>query len=412
MPTTAARAPEAPWATSSASERAEFWRATFRVWTIAFVVGMALAAVTVVVQVSDTGTRVRAVFLLGGIVAAFAFLAVPGVRRGSSRLAHAYLAVTTLLTSLSVLNAPISVVLLFIVYAHVWFFGTTRRVSLLFTLLMTLGVFGSFAWRGSFTAAATHDAVVQGAFAAVFATLLGLWVTYIAEQSEVRAELIDQLASAQDELARASHDAGVTAERERMAREIHDTLAQGLASIVMLAQTTEAELERGAVQEAGARVGLIEATARENLAEARALVAAFAPVALVGSSLVEALDRLAARFAAETGVAVEVDHERRDAALSREHEVVMLRVAQEALTNVRRHARASSVRLRLDVADEVVLEVCDDGLGMSPDNVEGFGLRGMRDRVRTADGAIDLETSPGGGTIVRARLPRRDEEGT
>lgn len=393
-------------AASSANERADFWRSTLKVWTVAFAGGMVLAAGVVVVQEDDAGAVGRALLLLAGIAVAYVLLAVPATRRGDSRLAHTYLAIVCVLTTLSVVNAPISVVLLFIVYAQVWFFGSTRLIALGFTLLLTIGVFGGFAWLGDFSPAASHDAVVQGAFAAIFSTLLGLWVTYIAEQSEVRAELLAELEAAQEQLARASHDAGVTAERERLAREIHDTIAQGLASVVVLAQNAEAAAERDEPTTVLEHVRTIETTARENLAEARALVAAFAPVALDGSSLVEALERLASRFAAETGITIDVRHDGDVAALDREHEVVLLRVAQEALTNVRRHAHAATVRLALHVTNDVELEITDDGRGVAPDQAEGFGLRGMRDRVRAAGGSVDLTAPAAGGTIVRVRLPQ------
>src|SRR5690606_19116211 len=91
------------------------------------------------------------------------------------------------------------------------------------------------------------------------------------------ARLVDELRATQAELARTSHDAGVLAERERVAQEIHDTLAQGFTSVVMLAQAASADLDRGAVDDARERLGLVESTARDNLAEARALAAARAP---------------------------------------------------------------------------------------------------------------------------------------
>src|SRR5699024_269426 len=105
-------------------------------------------------------------------------------------------------------------------------------------------------------------------------------------------------------LAEAHHASGVLAERERLAGEIHDTLAQGFTSIVMVAQTAQAELRRGRDDAAAERLASIEATARDNLEEARALVAAFAPAALSQGTLVDALERITERFAAETGVAL------------------------------------------------------------------------------------------------------------
>lgn len=384
--------------------RAEFWRKTLRGWSVAFAVGLALAGTTLAAQ-SSGATLARGLALLAGLGVAYVLLALRAARTGSARYAHAYLLVLCLVTTAATLNAQGSVVLLFVAYSQIWFFGPSRTASVAWTLVMTLGVFGTFAWFADFSRAGVHDALVQGGFAAGFAILLGLWVTYIAEQSEVRAELVTELQTTRDALARSSHAAGVTAERERMAREIHDTLAQGFTSIVVLAQGARASLDRGETGRAAEQLALVERTARDNLAEARALVAAFAPVDLDGSSLAEALERLCTRFAAETGLGVEVDLDGAGP-LSREREVVVLRVAQEALTNVRRHAEASHVRLRLVTsADGVALEVADDGKGVPPAQVEGFGLRGMRERVAATGGTIAVDSPPTGGTLVRMHLP-------
>jgi len=393
--------------TAEGPERADFWRTTLRPWTLAFAVGIVLTGVAVALVSTTPTSLARGLAIVGLLGAAYAFLGYPAARRGHAGLAHAYLTAVCVLTPLATANAPVSAILLFISYSHIWFFATSRRLAVVLTLVLTIGVFGGFAWLEDFSESGTRDAVIQGLIAAAFATLLGLWVTYIAEQSEERAELLAQLGAAQDELARTSHDAGVMAERERLAREIHDTLAQGFTSIVMLAQTAEAELVDGASAGATERVRLIETTARDNLAEARALVAAFAPAGLTDATLREALDRLASRFTAETGIAVEVEHPAQELVLGRAHEVVVLRVAQESLTNVRRHAAASSARVRLSVGADggAQLEIADDGRGIDPAHAEGFGLRGMRDRVDATGGRIEVGSPVSGGTVVRVQLP-------
>ncbi len=387
--------------------RADFWRRTVRAWTVAFAGAVALTTVALGLQVTGVPLG-RGLALLGVLVLAYLALGWPAARSGSARLAHGYLVVLCLVTTASTLNAPISVILLFLAYSQIWFFGPSRLVGAAYTVVLTVGVFGGFAWATE--PRDVGSVVLQGLLAAGFATLLGLWVTHIAEQSEVRADLLDELHATRDELARSSHDSGVMAERERMAREIHDTLAQGFTSIVMLAQTAEADLARREPELAVERIRLVEATARDNLAEARALVAAFAPVGLSGATLREALDRLASRFTAETGVAVGVEHSAGAGELSREHEVVILRVAQEALTNVRRHAEAASAWVRLEVSDDggAVLEVADDGRGIDPHQVEGFGLRGMRDRVAATGGTLEVGSPAAGGTLVRVSLAPAD----
>jgi signal transduction histidine kinase len=239
---------------------------------------------------------------------------------------------------------------------------------------------------------------------------MGLWVMSVLRHSQQRAELIEELERTRAELAQLHHAQGMAAERERLAREVHDTLAQGYTSIVVLAQTAAASLPPGAPAE---KLALIEEVARENLAEARAMVAAFSPVALDSATLVEALERLVERFGRETGLATRLDTAALgDADLSRAEEVVLLRGAQEALANVRRHAAATAVVLRVSSvgageARQVSVHVEDDGVGFDPESAPGVGLAGLRDRAREVGGAVDVVSAPGEGTRVTVRVPAR-----
>jgi signal transduction histidine kinase len=234
----------------------------------------------------------------------------------------------------------------------------------------------------------------------------------VIKQSERRAELIAELDQTREELAQANHAAGAMAERERMAREIHDTLAQGMTSIVMLAQAAQAELAAGRPTD---KLAAIEDTARENLAEARALVAAFTPVALAESTLTEVLRRQAERFRTETGVDVQVRLDLPDedvAALPAGQQVVLLRAAQEALANVRKHAGAEHVLITLGAsAGDIRIEICDDGRGFEPAAVDGagFGLAAMRGRVEESGGTVEVVSTPGGGTRVQVLVPAAPE---
>ncbi len=234
---------------------------------------------------------------------------------------------------------------------------------------------------------------------------LGLWITQIAERSHERQRLLDELRSTQDRLAAVSRDAGVASERERLAREIHDTIAQDLTGLVLLAQQARRELESGDQVAADERLVLIEDNARTALAETRALVAASAPVSLATGGLTEALDRLATRFTRETGVTVTVDGDA--GMIDRDSEVVLLRCAQEALANVRKHAGASWASVTLSAGDDsVLLTVRDDGHGFDPAaRTDGFGLSGMRERLALVGGSLDVSSSPA-GTLLTATLPR------
>ena len=236
----------------------------------------------------------------------------------------------------------------------------------------------------------------------------------VLEQSRQRATLIRELETTRAELAAAHREQGILAERERLAREVHDTLAQGYTSIVVLAQTAAAALPPSAA-EAAERLALIEEVARENLAEARAMVAAFAPVALDSSTLVEALQRLAERFGRETGIPTRLDTaalSSGDPGLSRGEGIVLLRGAQQALANVRRHAAASAVVLRVarvgsGESAQVSVHVEDDGVGFDPAAAAGVGLAGLRERAEEVGGALDVASAPGQGTRVTVRVPAR-----
>jgi signal transduction histidine kinase len=234
-------------------------------------------------------------------------------------------------------------------------------------------------------------------------TIMGSFTDLTARESARRAELIEELEASQAEVARLSHEAGTAAERSRLAREIHDTLAQGFTSIVTLVQAAESELD-GDRQKARRHLALAASTARENLAEARSMVAALTPAALDGS-LESALRRQVERFAEETEIAAVYRIVGTAAGLPTPVEVVLLRAAQEALSNVRRHSGASSVTVVLRFgADSVGLSVFDDGSGFT--GAPGFGLRGMRERAEQVSGTLAVHSVPGSGTRVELEVPR------
>lgn len=242
-----------------------------------------------------------------------------------------------------------------------------------------------------------------------FSLALGLWITRIAQYGEERGRLLDQLQAAQGQLAAMHRDAGVTDERARLAREIHDTIAQSLTGLVMVAQRAGNRLQPvGGDAAASARgdIELIEQMAREALTEARGLVASLTPVE-ASAGLADALQRLAMSFARETGVTVTVEADA--AGLDRELEVVLLRCAQEALANVRKHARAQSAVVSVVASGaDVVLTVTDDGIG--PGDVrpgeQGFGLSGIRDRAALVGGSFAFGSGDAGGSRLRVVVPR------
>jgi signal transduction histidine kinase len=239
-----------------------------------------------------------------------------------------------------------------------------------------------------------------------FAVLLGTWIHRIISQSEERARLIRELEASREEIGRLSREAGVAGERTRLAAEIHDTLAQGFTSLVTLVQAAESELD-GDPAKARRHLRLAARTARENLGEARALVAGLMPSALGTGSLDEAIRRQLERLAEETAVTATYQVQGESVALPTVLEVVLLRAVQESLTNVRKHSGASTVTICLRVNGTAAhLRVTDDGAGFDPARAsEGYGLRGMRSRAGQVGGSLSVHSGTS-GTTIELEVPR------
>jgi signal transduction histidine kinase len=304
---------------------------------------------------------------------------------------------------------------------------TTRRAVIVNIISVTLSMVGFTLGLGG-SGPVVLSAVLIGVVTLAFSLALGMWMTRISEIGQERARLLAELTSAQSELQLLSHEAGAASERERLAREIHDTIAQSLTGLVLLAQRAGREL-RADVPRSGSRttvlsdvgtaqlsetIELIETMAREALGEARSLVATIAGLPDVDAPLADSLGRIGERFARETGVQVEVDVSAGQ--LSRAVEVVLLRCAQEALSNVRKHANATRVTISVTRGDDSVqLVVRDDGRGLTgydPDREQGFGLGGMRERLALVGGHLQLEDATGGGAQLTVTLDAPGTVGT
>ncbi|CAL9575071.1 sensor histidine kinase [Streptomyces sp. enrichment culture] len=268
-----------------------------------------------------------------------------------------------------------------------------------------------------------------GAAVAV-ATVLGYQA--LSRENERRRQLIDELVSTRAELAAAERHAGTLAERERLAREIHDTLAQGLSSIQLLLRAAERALPPGSP--AAAHIERAREEARGNLAEARRFVRALTPPDLQRGSLVAALERLCAQGAPPEGGGggagvpsggagaagggapgraprVRFSLSGTPVPLPTPYEVALLRIAQSALANTVRHAAARRAEVTLTFMDaSVTLDVVDDGGGFdpavcAPSADGGFGLPAMRARAESLGGTFAVESAPGQGTAVAVTLP-------
>ena len=217
-----------------------------------------------------------------------------------------------------------------------------------------------------------------------------------------------------EEARKAGRQAGVLRERQRMAHEIHDTLAQGFTSIVMNLEAAEGVIPSN-LDRAQHHLDQARLTARESLTEARRLVWALRPEALENVSLPDALGRLAERWSEESGISAGVTTTGTPCPLASEVEAMLFRVAQESLNNARKHAQgASRVALTLSYMGETVaLDVRDDGAGFDPArefektrdrDSGGFGLKGMRERVEGVGGSLSVESTPGEGSTLTVEL--------
>jgi len=235
------------------------------------------------------------------------------------------------------------------------------------------------------------------------------WRKLTAEELRLLSTIANQVGIA-IERARLAEDATRLAraeERARIAREIHDTLAQGLTAIALNIEVAMHRLDSRPDQ-ARERLARALSMARENLEEARRSVVDLRTTSqLAGKPLGEALAGLARSFTADTGVAVRVQADP-SLQLPIRTEAELFRIAQEALTNVRKHARAHSVEVALRRrGPSVALSVKDDGRGVLKEHERagGQGLIGMRERARLLGGQLQVSSRPGRGTRVTARVP-------
>lgn len=332
-----------------------------------------------------------AVYLLGATVARWRRVAV-------TRLWLVALTVTWLGLLLLVPEAAYLAFPIFFLYLHL-LPGVAGPMAVgAATAACVLGI----GWHSGFTVGGVVGPVVG----AGVALLIGLGYRALQREAVVREQLLRELIQAQDRLAASEREQGMLAERARLAREIHDTVAQSLSSIGMLLHAAE----RADQEHPGAGyIRTARQTAGTALAETRVIVRELTPPAL-DDGLVSALRRIAATTA---GVAVGVEAPDR-VELPMEVQTTVLRIVQGAMANVVQHADATQVMIRLAVTEgEVRLEIDDDGVGFDParqqrGSTDSFGLRAIGERVDQLDGDLVVRSAPGRGTTIGVRIPWRD----
>lgn len=285
-------------------------------------------------------------------------------------------------------------------------FGLTRRSLLAGTYylaLMTINLVNLSGWAG--LGSLLLSTIPMLVFVIIFVSL------YM-RQNEAREKaqsLAIELETANQQLADYAaqvEELTLTAERQRMARELHDTLSQGLSGLVLQLEAIKAHLEVGGEARALAIIDQSLARARSTLADSRAVID---DLRASPAGLPEAMRSKAERFTQATGIPCELSLILRDSAVQLNTGDHLLRVLNEALANVTRHAQASHVWVRLEAKNNhLELEIQDDGQGFDPEIVTGvghYGLLGMRERARLVGGTLEIESGIGQGTRICLVVP-------
>lgn len=398
---------------------------SMRGWDLAVTGAVLLVAVLVAISLRGDQdsqeaitTGVGASFVLAAFVLLYVFWGRAGLRRSmmhqpAGRAEAWFLIALILLVGAALTVNPYLATLQTLVYPMIWMYGYGYWASVRWTALLAfvVGAVG-FAVDGF----VDYFPLAYAGLAFVFTVAMGTWITQIVLKGERYRELSEKLSATQAEVAAYSEAAGASAERERLSRELHDTLTQTLTGLVMLSEQAERALATADTALVRDRLARVHSAALESLTEARALVATTQP--LGDGGLEAAIERVVARLRADTGLSVSCEIS--TLPLDRERQVILLRAVQEGLANARKHARASAVHVVLEdeggrggesgdrsEARIAVLRIEDDGVGPegSGVSVSGFGLTGLSDRLRAVGGEVHFGAGSRGGARLEVRLP-------
>lgn len=301
---------------------------------------------------------------------------------------------------------------LFFLYLHL----LGRRVGIATVVASTAIAIIVLGLRGQWTIGGVIGPIVGAAVA----VMIGLGYRALAREAEERERLMSELVRTRDQLAATEHESGVLAERARLAREIHDTVAQGLSSIQMLLHAAE---RANPGQPGIEHLRLARETAASNLADTRRFIRELTPPNLAESGLGATLRRLADTQWAAQGIEVDV-RIATELPLPMHLQTALLRIAQGAIANVIQHAKASTATItltldsRTDVGNDhssgaLHFTIEDDGHGFNPaepsyrlagSKTDSFGLQATRERVDQLGGVLTVDSATGRGTVVTVDL--------
>lgn len=375
-------------------------------WIWVLLLAVTVAAPTAVTAVDDeVSTTVRGTAVLVALGLGGWFWAVLGIRPRAWHEPRRVLLFWAGTAALATVLAGLHPVFVLVLYG---------LVPLLFATLGWAGLPGVVAlaallgWRSGVWSDGS-EAVLNLVVVAGLSLGIAVVLDAVETQSRRRRDALAELTVTRAELADTARRAGVLEERERLARDLHDTVAQSLTSIVAHVEAAQQAFD-DRPENTRHHLDVVRDAAREGLAEARRAVAALRPDLLDGQPLRAALERRTDRWSAATGILAAVYVTGAPVPLHPETETTLLRAAEEALANVAKHARATRVTLTLSWLDDTVsLDVDDDGVGFAdvprPREQGGFGLAGLQERLAAVGGRLEVESAPGEGTTVMAQVP-------
>ncbi len=345
---------------------------------------------------------------MGVIVLAHLAFGRRALRQEDTPLVQVYTVVLVVAFGVAMAGSGTAAISQTVIYPVLWAMSSTWMRGVIRTVILGSAlVVGSGLGRGDWI-----EGSITALISVVFSIAVGTWIQRIDDHVSERDALLAQLRAAQADVAVLERAAGVEQERARVAREIHDTIAQSLTGLVMVVQRSQRELAT-APSNTAQNLEVVGDLAQDALREARALVADFSQPA----ALTDSLHRVTASFERETGVVVELQIAAEE--LPREHEVAVLRTVQEALANVRKHAQASHVWITLGTTAPVGagtgsegpgvwVEVADDGVGptLASTTDPGYGLGGLHDRLALVGGWVWFGPREPGGFLLRTYIPR------
>jgi len=379
-------------------------------------IALVLTLISCIRAVSVGAPLVAAIAVSVVFLAWYALGAVRAARSGALVLAKWWLivlAVAWLCTLLVSAEFIWVAFLLWLLAGHLF----SLRIAIVFTALTYIAtVVAPLSHYGQ----VPTPSIIGSLIGAVFALGLSRGYIELLREGRRREELLRSLELAhqnlldlQDELALTQRHAGEIQERTRVSRDIHDTIAQSISSIRLIAH---AEAERTTDGHAGQVLAQVEDLAAQSSRDVRRIIAALAPAELEDGALTAAIRRLLTRLEEDSSIAGRLDVDETLPTLSAEVEVALLRTAQSVLANVRQHSQATRVMVSLMDHDGAIrMDIVDDGVGMAdPHNRQrnpdsGFGLDFIGSRMRELGGELVIESSPGSGFAISATLPGQSQ---